>query len=169
MGKLLAETRKANRISHRVSFAVLALGVLLASGMDAAFAVSPPAENASALVLHSTLAAVTGKNSGIAAEVADVRAGDTFRIMGDCVQRASTEQVRVVLTLADTLGDGSSGYHSVIPTDQEIQGDVLRVRVPDMPEVANHTFAVRLFLLGQDGPQICTAGAIRVAPVGKVG
>jgi hypothetical protein len=169
MGKLLAETRKANRISHRAPFAVFAAVVLVVSGMDAAFAVNPPTENADALVLHSTLAAVTGKNSGIAAEISDVHVGDTFRIMGDCVQRASSQKVRVVLTLADALGDGTSGYHSVIPTDQEIQGDALRVRVPDMPEVANHTFAVRLFLLGQDGPQICTAGAIRVAPVGKVG
>jgi hypothetical protein len=39
-----------------------------------------------------------------------------------------------------------------------------------MPEADNHVFQVKVFRLGQQAPQICEAGAIRIdAPDGKVG
>ena len=77
--------------------------VFMTACAGTAFAVNPPAGSAVGLVLHSTLESVTGDNSGIAAPVANVKAGETFTITGECVTRVqSAESLRVVLTLADT-------------------------------------------------------------------
>jgi hypothetical protein len=150
--------------------AALSVAVML-TGAHAAFAVNPPAENASGLVLHSTLSSVTGENSGITAPVAEVKPGETFTITGECVTRAnSAENLRVVLTFADTNA-AMPGYRSLVATDQEIHEGGLSVRVPDLPEAANRVFSVKVFRLGQETPVICDAGSIRIggATGGKVG
>ena len=145
----------------------LCAGCLMAG--SAAYAVNPPAEDASGLVLHSTLGAVTGGNSGIA-PVGEVQPGETITITGTCVARAQSADLRVVLTFADSNVD-APGYRSLVATDQEINADGLSVRVPDLPGAANRVFSVKVFHLGQDTPQICDAGSIRIgaAPHGKVG
>ena len=143
----------------------------LIAGASAAYAVNPPAENAGALVLHSTLGSVTGENSGIAAPIAEVKPGETFTITGDCVAQAnSARRLRVVLTFADQVED-TPGYRSLIATDQEIAAGGLSVRVPDLPEAANRVFSVKVFRLSRGMPRICDAGSIRIggATPGKVG
>ena len=82
----------------------------------------------------------------------------------------SADNVRVVLTLADSAGI-EPGYRSVIATDQEMRAGSLHVRVPNMPESANRIFLVKVFRLGQDTPEICDAGTIRIgaAAHGKFG
>jgi hypothetical protein len=116
-------------------------------------------------VLHSTLESVTGENSGIAAPVADVKAGETFTIIGECVTRVqSAENLRVVLTLADS-DTGKPGYRSVLATEQEIGAGGLHVRVPDMTEAANRVFQVKVFRLGRETPEVCDAGTIRIGGV----
>src|SRR5690348_2783745 len=93
------------------------LAAALASA-TAAYAVSLPDEDASGVVLHSTLSSVTGENSGITAPIGEVQAGETFMITGACVARVqSADNLRVVLTFADS-GAGP-GYRSVVATDQE--------------------------------------------------
>jgi len=60
----------------------------------------------------------------------------------------------------------------VLATDQEIGGGGLQVRVPDLPETANRIFMVKVFRLGQEAPEICDAGSIRIGSAshqGKVG
>ncbi len=139
--------------------------VFVTACAGSAFAVKPPAENAAGLVLHSTLSSVTGENSGIAAPVADVKPGDTFTITGECVTRVhSADNLRVVLTIADT-DSALPGYRSVLATDQEIRAGGLHVRVPDLPEAANRVFQVKVFHLGQEAPEICDAGTIRIGAV----
>jgi hypothetical protein len=145
----------------------LSAGCLMAG--SAAYAVNPPAENASGLVLHSTLGSVTGGNSGIA-PVGEVQPGETITITGTCVARAQSADLRVVLTFADSSLN-MPGYRSLVATDQEINADGLSVRVPDLPGAANRVFSVKIFHLGQEMPEICDAGSIRIgsAPHGKVG
>src|ERR1041385_7804149 len=85
-----------------------------------AYAVNPPAEDASGLILHSTVSSVSGVNSGIDDPVvADVKPGETFTITGDCIARVkSADNLRVVLTISD--GETMPGYRSLIATDQMI-------------------------------------------------
>jgi hypothetical protein len=63
------------------------------------------------------------------------------------------------------------GYRSVLATDQEIRAGGLHVRVPDLPEAANRVFQVKVFRLGEEAPEICDAGTIRIGAVSprKVG
>ena len=146
------------------------LAAVVTAATSASYAVSLPAEDASGVVLHSTLGSVTGENSGISTPAGDVQAGETFMITGECVSRVqSADNLRVVLTFADK--DADAGYRSVVATDQEIQSDGLSVRVPDLPEAANRVFSVRVFHLGKDAPEVCNAGSIRITGVteGKVG
>ena len=41
----------------------------------------------------------------------------------------------------------------------------LHVRVPDLPEATNRVFQVKVFHLGQEAPEICDAGTIRIGAV----
>ncbi len=136
-----------------------------------AFALGPQADNADGPILHSTLSPVTQENSA-AGMATEVKPGDTLSIVGDCVMPLhSAENVRVVLTLTDALASVEPGFRSVLATDQEIRGGTLQVRVPDLPEAANRTFQVKVFRLGEDSPEVCNAGAIRIGgqTQGKVG
>jgi hypothetical protein len=149
--------------------ASVCIALILCAG--AAYAVNPPAEDASELILHSTVSSVSGINSGVDDPViADVKPGDTFTITGDCIGRVkSADNLRVVLTISD--GETMPGYRSLIATDQMIGDGGLQVRVPDLPDAANRVFSVKVFRLGQDAPEACDAGAIRIggAAAGKVG
>ena len=152
----------------RILKAALLLSALACA--TSTYAVNLPAEDASGVVLHSTLGSITGENSGISAPVGDVQAGETFMITGECVSRVqSADNLRVVLTFTDQ--SASAGYRSVVATDQEIQSDGLSVRVPDLPDAANQVFSVKVFHLGKEAPEVCNAGSIRITGVtqGKVG
>ena len=149
---------------------VTLLAAALAATGSATYAVNLPAEDASGVVLHSTLGAVTGENSGISVPVGEVQPGETFMITGECVSRVqSADNLRVVLTISD--GETMPGYRSLIATEQEIGAGGLQVRVPDLPDATNRVFSVRVFRLGQEVPEICDAGAIRIGGTtgGKVG
>ena len=149
---------------------ILCLAAAIAVSASATYAVSPPAEDASGVVLHSTLGSITGENSGITAPIGEVQAGETFMITGECVSRVqSADNLRVVLTFADT--SAGAGYRSMVATDQQIQSDGLSVRVPDLPEADNQVFSVQVFRLGTEAPEICSAGSIRITGTtqGKVG
>lgn len=149
---------------------IVSLAVAIAVSASATYAVNLPAEDASGVVLHSTLGSVTGGNSGITAPVGEVQAGETFMITGACVTAGqSAENLRVVLTFAD---DGAgAGYRSMVATDQQLQSDGLSVRVPDLPDADNKVFSVKVFRLGMEMPEICNAGSIRItgATQGKLG
>jgi len=92
-----------------------------------------------------------------------VHAGDAFDIVGDCFDMAqSSGEVRVVLALADKPSAANIGYREVLATEEDIGDQSLRVQVPAMPEMANHTFHVRVYALGRAKPSVCDAGQVKV-------
>jgi len=145
---------------------VILAGSLLA-GSAFAQPGGPQSEDATGLVLRSTVGEFLGRAPVPTEPVAEVRPGETVTITGDCVRAPSADDLRVVLTLAG----GTTGYRAVMATDQRMHDGSLQVRVPDMPQADNHVFQVKVFRLGQLAPQICEAGAIRIdaQPDGKVG
>jgi hypothetical protein len=150
---------------------VIVISSLLLASLLASAALAQPgavgSEDATGLVLRSTVGEFSGRAPNPSEPVAEVRPGETVTITGDCVRGPTADDLRVVLTLAE----GTVGYRAVMATDQRIHEGNLQVRVPDMPEADNHVFQVKVFRLGQQTPQICEAGAIRIdaAPDGKVG
>ncbi len=135
-----------------------------ASFGSAAMAAVAPIADDSGLVLHGTYGSDTDvtRTAATASPVGDVKPGETFAITGACVMElGSADNVRVVLTTADAT-NGNPGYHAVIATDNSYRDNTLHVRTPDMAEVANRVFNVKLFIIDQDSPEICNAGAIRI-------
>jgi len=134
--------------------------VLAIASTSLAYAANPPAENASGLVLHSTLASLDGDHSN--PMPAEVKAGETLTITGACVMRVkSADDVRVVLSLAQK--DTAKPGYRVLATEQEIANGGLNVQVPDLPETQNRVFLVKVFRLREDEPEVCDAGAIHIA------
>ena len=149
-------------------FSCVLVAVVAMSG--SAFALNPQENDG--LVLHSTLGAVAEEKSAAAAAATDVKPGETLSIVGDCVMPLrSAENLRVVLTLTDAHASIEPGFRSVLATDQVLDGNTLQVRVPDLPEAANRTFQVKVFRLGEQAPEVCDAGEIRIGGQtgGKVG
>jgi hypothetical protein len=144
--------------------------VLLASAAAAQPSIAP-SEDATGVVLRSTFGEFSGRQSGPIDSVADVRPGETVTITGECVRVSSADDLRVVLTVAGRPDGSVTGYRAVIATDQRMRDGNLQVRVPDLPEAEDHVFQVKVFRLGEQVPQICAAGAIRIDahPDGKVG
>ena len=146
---------------------VIVIGSLLLASAALAQPGGLGSEDATGLVLRSTVGEFSGRAPIPSEPIAEVRPGQTVTITGECVRALSADDLRVVLTLTE----GTAGYRAVMATDQRIHNGNLQVRVPDMPEADNHVFQVKVFRLGQQAPQICEAGAIRIDAQadGKVG
>lgn len=148
---------------------------LLSAAFLASSAVAQPApgpsEDATGVVLRSTLGEFSGRGAAIDKPIAEVRPGETVTITGDCVRGPSTDSLRVVLTLAERPDGATTGYRAVLATDQRIRDGNLQVRVPNLPEAEDQVYQVKVFRLGEQAPQICGAGAIRIGAQadGKVG
>jgi hypothetical protein len=92
-----------------------------------------------------------------------VKPGDAFDIIGDCLNMArSSNDVRVVFALADKPDKANMGYREVLATEQQLSSKSLHVRVPEMPEMSNHVFRVRVYALDGATPSACDAGQIRI-------
>ena len=156
-----------------MSHPIPALSLLFAAIFASAAAAQPqtgPSEDATGVVLRSTIGEFAGRDSTITDPIAEVRPGETVTITGDCIAGLSPDSLRVVLTMAQRAEGTSSGYRAVLATDQRIRDGNLQVRIPNLPDVEDQVFQVKVFRLG-DEAQICGAGAIRIGadPNGKVG
>ena len=70
--------------------------------------------------------------------------------------------VRVVLTISAAPGDAPTGYNKVLATDQQVSKGSVHVKVPNTPEIANHTYDMSVYVMGSKGAQSCDAGSVKV-------
>lgn len=91
-----------------------------------------------------------------------VTRGDQLAIACEPLNSATTMDVRVVMQLQPTIGDLEMGFKKVLATDQVVDNGAVHVRVPDMPELANQTVHVQVYVMGTGGEKSCDAGSIRV-------
>ena len=76
------------------------------------------------------------------------------------IERAATDAVRVVLlTGADAAATGFSG---VLATEQEISGNTVHVRVPDLPDLVQHVVHIKVFVTDASGLHSCDGGKIKI-------
>jgi hypothetical protein len=93
-----------------------------------------------------------------------VTPGDQIAIACDAVQnRAADSDVRVVLTISAVPGESDTGYAKVLATDEEILKDAVRVRIPTVPELNDHTVDVNVYVLGDGSEQRCNAGHMKIS------
>ncbi len=91
-----------------------------------------------------------------------VARGDQIAIACEPLNSATSMDVRVVMQLSPTLGDLDTGFKKVLATDETVESGAVHVRVPDVPELANQTVHVQVYVLGAGGQRSCDAGNIRV-------
>ena len=131
----------------RICLAVLAGTMLLAAG-------------GTAVAVEAIVSSTLDRAGGV---IRELKPGESFDIVGDCLALAqAARDVQVVLSLDEKPDGTKMGYSSVLATEQELRDQSLHVRVPEMPEMANHVFRVRVFALGGDVPAACDAGQIRI-------
>ena len=75
---------------------------------------------------------------------------------------ANGADVQVVMKLDNPPGDRQTGYNAVLATDTTIVQHSVNVHVPDVPDLANHTVDVKVYVTDAKGTRACDAGRIRV-------
>jgi hypothetical protein len=94
--------------------------------------------------------------------IRQVSRGAKLAIACDGVDVASAgNDVRVVLNFSESSGK-KLGYKGVLATDQSRADGKLQIRVPDAPDLANHTLNVKVFMVTGDSAKMCDAGKVRV-------
>ena len=76
------------------------------------------------------------------------------------VEHVAVDAVRVVMSLASN--EPPTGYTGVLATDQTITGGTVHVRVPDLPDLAQHTVRVKVYVTDGHGVHSCDAGRVRI-------
>jgi hypothetical protein len=90
-----------------------------------------------------------------------VTRGEQFAIACDGI-KSSGADVRVVMSLDNTAGDAPTGYTAVLATQQKVAHHAVQVLVPDVPDLANHTVKVKVYVTDAKGTKACDAGRVRI-------
>jgi len=98
-----------------------------------------------------------------------VAPGEEIGIACDALEyTAPDNDVRVVLTISAAPSDTASpGYKKVLATNEQLTKGAVHVKVPDMPDLTNHTVHVDVYVMGANGARDCDAGHMRIADRSK--
>jgi hypothetical protein len=95
--------------------------------------------------------------------VPNVAPGDEITIAcAPIEQRDANSDVRVVLTISAVPNELPPGYKKVMATDEELGKYGVRVRVPDVPNLPDHTVNLDVYVVGSDVPRDCDGGHLKV-------
>jgi len=96
--------------------------------------------------------------------VPSVMPGDQIAIAcGALEQRSAESDVRVVLTISAVPGESAPGYKKVLATDAQLLKDAVRVRIPDVPDLEDHTVDLNVYVVDDKGSQQCNAGQMKIS------
>lgn len=86
--------------------------------------------------------------------------GQYLGLSCSAIERASDDGVAVVL-FPDN-GVAPTGIAGVLATDQKVEPGIVHVRVPDFPELADHTARVKVYLRDGAGTHVCDGGSVKI-------
>lgn len=93
-----------------------------------------------------------------------VAPGEQIGVACDALDVAqANSDVRVVLTVSAKPGDKELGFSKVLATDQTVASGAVHVKVPRLPDIANHTYDLTIYVSGTKGDKVCDAGHVKVA------
>ena len=96
--------------------------------------------------------------------VPNVMPGDQIAIAcGALEQRSADSDVRVVLTISAVPGESVPGYKKVLATDAQLLKDAVRVRIPSVPDLEDHTVDLNVYVVDDKGAQRCNAGHMKIS------
>ncbi len=131
--------------------AVLAGTLLLAAP---AFAQTP--------ALNATLTRIPSPDNNTEA-LPDLVPGDDVAIACDAIERvADPSDVRVVLTIAALPGDSATGYKKILALDEKLTGSAVHLKVPNAPDLANHTVNLSVYVVDGGHNNDCDGGQYRI-------
>lgn len=97
-------------------------------------------------------------------ETPDVIPGDDIEIACQAVEkRAADSDVRVVLTISAMPGEPAPGYAKVLATDEQLLKDAVRVRIPHLPSLEDHTVGLDVYVVGSASAEHCDAGHMKIS------
>lgn len=107
--------------------------------------------------------AIAPKNDSVES-FPNVIPGDNIVIACDAVEkRAADSDVRVVLTISAIPGESTPGYAKVLATDEQLLRDAVRVRIPDLPTLEDHTVGLDVYVVGTASAEHCDAGHMKIS------
>ena len=96
--------------------------------------------------------------------VPNVTPGDQIAIACDALeQRSADSDVRVVLTISAMPGESAPGYQKVLATDEQLLKDAVRVRIPTVPELEDHTVDLNVYVVSDKGAYHCDGGHMKIS------
>lgn len=128
--------------------------------VSATFVTAPAFAQAPLQNVQTALANTFGKGAEV---VPDVAPGDELVIAcAPIEQRGADSDVRVVLTISAMPNEIPPGYKKVLATDEQLGKYGVRVRVPDVPNLPDHTVNLNVYVVGNDTRQDCDGGHLKV-------
>jgi hypothetical protein len=95
--------------------------------------------------------------------VPQVTPGDQIAIACDALSHSKQgSDVRVVLTISAIPGESEPGYQKVLATNEQVAFGAVRVRIPTVPEIAEHTVNLNVYVVDDKGSQSCDAGHVKI-------
>jgi hypothetical protein len=123
-----------------------------------------PALTAVAQLPSAATAAATAAPKSEPKPYPDVTPGDNIMIACDAVEkRAADSDVRVVLTISALPGEATPGYAKVLATDELLLKDAVRVRIPQLPSLEDHTVGLDVYVVGAANDEHCDAGHMKIS------
>jgi hypothetical protein len=132
-----------------ITTAVVAAGILFCRALTAEAQLPPHAASAAAASDTSAFDVIPGDDIMIACEAVEKRAADS--------------DVRVVLTISASPGETAPGYVKVLATDEQLLKDAVRVRIPQLPTLEDHTVGLDVYVVGDSSAQHCDAGRMKIS------
>ena len=109
-------------------------------------------------------AATTATAKSEARPYPDVTPGDKIMIACDAVEkRAADSDVRVVLTISAVPGETEPAYAKVLATDEQLLKEAVRVRIPELPSLEDHTVGLDVYVVGSANAEHCDAGHMKIS------
>jgi hypothetical protein len=97
------------------------------------------------------------------APLPDLAPGDEVAIACDAIQQVNDpSNVRVVLTIAAVPGDSSPGYKKILAINEKVTGSAVHLKVPNAPDLANHTVNLSVYVVDSSHSNDCEAGQYRI-------
>jgi hypothetical protein len=138
---------------HYIRF--LSIAATAAALAAPAFAQSPAHKTASTRI--------ASLDAGAAEVVPDVAPGEEIMIAcAPIEQRSADSDVRVVLTIAAMPSEVPPGYKRVLATDEQLGRYGVRVLVPDVPDLPNHTVNLNVYVVDSNSSRACDGGHVKV-------
>jgi hypothetical protein len=92
-----------------------------------------------------------------------VNTGDQIGIACSALVKSNADSdVRVVLTISAEPGETPPGFKKVLATDEDVAHGAVRVRIPTVPDLENHTVNVNVYVMGDKGTESCDAGHMKI-------